>query len=420
MKNTWLMTEDAYKKVLSIAHRDGSIDALLKETGKTHRENYALKVRDGIGIIQIHGPLIPHADLFSCISGATSYESIAGQLKTAIEDPLIHSILLSIDSPGGAVAGCEELSKMIFEARHKKTIVAFVEDLMCSAAYWLGSATSKVYAQKNSLTGSIGCIATYMDDSKALEMEGLKELTFVSSNSPRKGESPATEGGAAAIQAVVDEIGINFAENVAKNRGVSIETVNEKYGQGSFFSASKALKRSMIDAIVTGEEDVIAELNKTRNKNSTNKIGGQKMTPEELKAQYPETYKAIYEQGKTDAKSGFSEKLKAAKNDGITEGAKAERKRIQDIEAAALPGFEKFVAEEKFKPEATETSVIKAQHEQMKAKGADILANLEADAGDLPDVTPAHAKSDDDKQAAALTAIRKARAKKEERQAARM
>jgi predicted ATPase len=88
------------------------------------------RVRDGIGILDVLGPIFPRADWLTDISGATGVDQMARDFTTLVEDPAVRAIILNIDSPGGAVNGVTELAGMIREARARKPIVAFVNGMI--------------------------------------------------------------------------------------------------------------------------------------------------------------------------------------------------------------------------------------------------------------------------------------------------
>jgi ClpP class serine protease len=99
-----------------------TIEALEAKLGRPVNADGNMTVRDGVATIPVRGPLFRYANLFTMISGATSYETLATDLQQAIDDPKVRGIILMIDSPGGEVNGSAELANMIFDARGKKTL----------------------------------------------------------------------------------------------------------------------------------------------------------------------------------------------------------------------------------------------------------------------------------------------------------
>src|SRR6266496_532991 len=101
-------------------------------------------VKNGVAILPVEGIIEQRMSMFESLSGAVSTERISAMLANALGNPQAHSIVLAIDSPGGQVSGVQLLAREIFDARSKKPIVAVTDSMMASAAYWIGSAASKV------------------------------------------------------------------------------------------------------------------------------------------------------------------------------------------------------------------------------------------------------------------------------------
>ncbi len=114
------ITESALNNILTIATRQNeSIEAVSARLGRELDNSYVSEVRDGVAIIPVVGPLFRYANLFTAISGASSYEILAKDFMAALDNPEITGIVMDIDSPGGEVNGCAEFASMIFEARGK-------------------------------------------------------------------------------------------------------------------------------------------------------------------------------------------------------------------------------------------------------------------------------------------------------------
>ncbi len=121
----WAITETALHTILEVAARENEApEAVAAKLGRQLQNSYNATERDGVAIIPVTGPLFRYANIFTAISGASSYELIARDFMSALENPQISSIILDIDSPGGEVNGVSELASMIFEARGTKPIIA--------------------------------------------------------------------------------------------------------------------------------------------------------------------------------------------------------------------------------------------------------------------------------------------------------
>ena len=132
--------------------------------------NPELMVESGIAVIQIDGMMMKGFSKF----GGTSTVQVRQQLREAVANDEVSQILLVIDSPGGHVAGTKELADEVHLASQSKPVIAQIEDLGASAALWVASQASEVYANATAEIGSIGVVAVLHDTSEAFEREGVK------------------------------------------------------------------------------------------------------------------------------------------------------------------------------------------------------------------------------------------------------
>lgn len=416
---TWAIRPEALEQILAIADREhefaGNLDALEQRMGRPLANAERTSVRDGVAVVPVTGPLFRYANLFTMISGATSYDTLATDLRAAVDDPGVKAIILNIDSPGGAVNGANELAKQVKAVRGIKPIVAYVGGSGASAAYWLASAADEIVADETAMIGSVGAMIGVTITG---ERQGQKSYTFVSSQSPLKNADPSTETGAREIQRLVDETAQVFVNAVATNRGISSEDVLDNYGQGAVFTGAEAIKRGMVDSMGTFES-VLSRLAQggqqrfhngraaARTEPSNNRTGASagnsnqedQMDLEKLKAEHPDLYAQVLEQGKAEASAT-----------AIKEGAAAERQRIKDIQAMAMPGHDDLVAkaiDDGMSAEQLAVAMVKAE----KQKGTDYIAQRAADAQDLngiPSATPPSREDEVDAEVEKLVAAGRA------------
>jgi HK97 family phage major capsid protein len=260
----WAILPEFLERMVRVAARDAPpAEAVASEFGIKLENTRTVSVREGIATIPVTGPLFRYANLFTALSGATSYEVLATDFTTALNDPSIEGILLAIDSPGGEVNGTSEVAELIYRGRGEKPILAHVSGLGASAAYWIASAADEVYAADTALLGSIGVIATFVDDSEWLEREGIQVIEIVSSQSPHKSLDPSDKGGRERIQRTVDELAAVSIKSVARNRGVSAAEVIENFGKGDILVGRSAVRAGLADQLAT-YEDVLARCHKRR------------------------------------------------------------------------------------------------------------------------------------------------------------
>ena len=144
------------------------------------------------------------------------------QLKKFADDDSIKAIILHVNSPGGGVAASEEIYREVKRIRDekKKRIVASIETVGASGAYYVSSATNKIYADNGSIVGSIGVIAQWVNYAELLQWAKLKDITmkageFKDTGSPTRDMTPAERE---YLQGMIDNMHGQFIQAVADGR----------------------------------------------------------------------------------------------------------------------------------------------------------------------------------------------------------
>lgn len=247
----WAMPSADLKAMISIASREGDLspEALQAYRASSLARAERAGVRDGVAVIGINGPLFRKANIFTNMSGATSYEQVRRDIQVALDDPSVTAILLDVDSPGGEVSGCGELANAIRAATATKPVHAYAGGLCASGALWVACAASRVTVDAAALVGSIGVVMSMTDSSAADEKRGVKRSEFVSSQSPGKRPDVETDEGRARLQATVDSLAAVFVSAIAKFRGVSDATVISKFGSGGVLVGAQAVAVGLVDGV---------------------------------------------------------------------------------------------------------------------------------------------------------------------------
>jgi signal peptide peptidase SppA len=211
---------------------------------------YSYQMDSGIRMIDIFGTIAQRANIMTEMSGGVSTEILNKEFQAALADPSVSGILLNINSPGGTVHGMQTLSDSIRAGRKKKPVCAYTDGLMCSAAYFIGSAASALIASETSQVGSIGVALTHYDMSKRDEDNGVKRTEIFAGRYKRMASDnkPLDKEGREYLQEMVDKYYTVFVEAVAKNRGVSTKKALEM-ADGRIFIGNEALDAGLVDHI---------------------------------------------------------------------------------------------------------------------------------------------------------------------------
>lgn len=320
-----------------------------------HQAATSYNIVDGVAIIPIEGIVAKRMNLFSQVSGGVSTELVSRDLQAALADPAVHSIVLSIDSPGGTVPGVQTLAAEIKAARAVKPIVSHANGTMASGAYWFGAAAQAVYIEdRTTIVGSIGVATAHKDVSVAEAQAGVKTTEITAGKYKRVASqyAPLSEEGRQTIQDHVDHIYKVFVDDVAAARGVTVDKVLQNMADGRDFIGQQAVDAGLVDGVMPLTA-LIAKLNADRQE----RLDSMKITRASLAAEAPDLLAEIQ-----------------------AEAAAAERARIQAVEAQSLPGHEAVIAALKFdgKTSGAEAAVaILAAERKTRSTAA---AQLAADA----------------------------------------
>lgn len=215
-----------------------------------------MQVRGGVAIIPIQGSLVKSAGMIDKRCGATAHEDIHADLDQASE-LAVKGIVLNVNSPGGMVMGTKEVAdKVASLARNGIIVRAFTEGLMCSAAYEICAGATEIYGTGSSTIGAIGTIWEFKNVSKALAAAGIEYNIFTSGKYKGTGH-PAQELSQEQsdwIQSHVDMLANEFKSHVTSHR----PAVKKETMQGQIFTGNQASENGLIDATVSGINEVLA------------------------------------------------------------------------------------------------------------------------------------------------------------------
>ncbi|MDE7371841.1 MAG: S49 family peptidase [Desulfovibrio sp.] len=302
----WALERDSAPAVLNALYRESvpalagiqKPEALVPPAGEGGWAPY--EEQDGIAIISVSG-VIERAARFSCFSGSrlsVGQNEIEGALCAALADASVSGILLSLDSPGGTAAGTKELADAIAAAAKVKPCAAYADGLCASAAYWLASATGRVFAPVTAQVGSIGVVAVLMDWSKAAESAGivcnvLASGRWKAAGSPYKS---LTDEERALFQGQLEQLHSIFKADVRARMGVTAP--DEAWAEGQTMLAQDALALGLVTEIVQGRTGAVAAL--AAQVGATAKAG-MYMNLSEVEARDPGLYAEMKSWAKTQA-----------------------------------------------------------------------------------------------------------------------
>src|SRR6267154_1234206 len=194
---------------------------------------------DRIGVVDLDGVIL-------------SPQPVVGQLKKFGDDSSIKAIILHVNSPGGGVAASEEIYREVKRIRDekKKRVVVSIETVGASGAYYVSSATNKIYADQGSIVGSIGVISQSINYGDLMKWAKLKDVTmkageFKDTGNPARDMTPAEQE---YLQSLINEMHTQFIGAVAEGRKMKVEDVRA-IANGKVWTGQQAFTLKMVDQI---------------------------------------------------------------------------------------------------------------------------------------------------------------------------
>jgi protease-4 len=188
-----------------------------------------------IGVIDIDGVIL-------------DADKVNTDLRKFGDDSSIKAIILHINSPGGGAAASQEIYNEVVRVGKKKKIVASVESVGASGAYYIASGCDKIYANDASVVGSIGVIMEWTNYGDLMKWAKLKNVvihagTLKDAGDPTRDMTPEEE---AYFQSLVDNMYGQFVHDVATGRHTTDDKIRP-LATGQVWTGEQAIPLGLID-----------------------------------------------------------------------------------------------------------------------------------------------------------------------------
>jgi len=275
-KGGTLMADEALKSKLvdKVVYFDEISTELKKLTG-TDRENKSFKQislknyariaenkkstradkKNQIAILYAEGEIVDGEGGPTEVGG----DRIAQEMRKIREDDNVKAVVLRVNSPGGSVTAAEVIGREVMLTGKKKPVIVSMGNLAASGGYWISMGSNRIFAEPNTITGSIGVFGMLFNAEKLAANNGLtwdvvKTARFADTNTVSRPKNPQE---LANIQRIVDRIYDRFITKVADSRKLPKNKVQE-IAQGRVWSGTAAKQLGLVDEI-GGFEDAVAE-----------------------------------------------------------------------------------------------------------------------------------------------------------------
>lgn len=237
-----------------LIEQSGQTGDKLKTVGLSNMKNIKKterKYRNKIAIVYAEGEIMqqiissPYSGNYPCIS-----EKINDDLKKLADNEDVKAVVLRINSPGGSAYTSEQIWKQVYELKKKKPVVVSMGSVAASGGYYIASGASKIIAEPNTLTGSIGIFGMFPNtaglfNKLALTTDMVKTNRYADFGDPSR---PMTDDEKALIKGYIERGYDTFLTRCAEGRGVSKADI-DSIGQGRVWTGEQALKIGLVDEL---------------------------------------------------------------------------------------------------------------------------------------------------------------------------
>jgi protease-4 len=203
------------------------------------------KTGDKIAIVYAEGPIVDGEGQNENEVGGNRF---ARQLRKLREDSSVVGVVLRVNSPGGSASASEVIQRELRLLKESKPVVVSMGTVAASGGYWISMGADRIFAQPDTITGSIGVIGMLFNVQELARKIGVtfdvvKTGKFADTDTISR---PKTEEEMRAIQGVVDWLYEAFLEKVSKGRSLEPEVVRE-IAEGRVWSGADAKRLGLVD-----------------------------------------------------------------------------------------------------------------------------------------------------------------------------
>ena len=205
---------------------------------------------DHIAVLYAEGEIVAEQQPFSFNAEQVITENIADELAKLKDDDDVKAVVFRVNSPGGSAFVSDQIWHQVVELKKVKPIVVSMGDVAASGGYYISCAASRIIAEPNTLTGSIGIFGMFPNVSGLLDKVSLTTDVVKTNTYADLGDTyrPMRDDEKALIQSFVERGYDTFLTRCADGRGMTKEAINE-IGQGRVWTGEQAKERGLVDEL---------------------------------------------------------------------------------------------------------------------------------------------------------------------------
>lgn len=241
--------------------REMSIFELMSKAMAGPKENAKLK-DDSIAILHLSGAIVDGKE-------ATAGSIVAGPMVKTIEDLIqddkVKGVVVRVNSPGGSATASEAIRQALDELARKKPVVISMGEMAASGGYWVSCIGQPIYAERGTITGSIGVFSLKLSLGSLLRRVGVhvESVTLDESAGSNAIDRAWSDTEIGNMQRFIDDVYVRFLKLASKSRNIPVDKLQTLAG-GRVWSGEQAKQHGLVDEI-GGVDDCIAIVAKKAN-----------------------------------------------------------------------------------------------------------------------------------------------------------
>lgn len=192
-------------------------------------------------------------------------ERISRAIRKARTDKKVKAVVLRINSPGGSALASDVIWREVELTKKVKPVMVSMGDVAASGGYYIACNADSIFAQPNTITGSIGVFGIipnmqkFFNNKLGITFDGVKTGKFADISITR----PLQEDEKMMLQQEINQIYKTFTQKVADGRRKSVSYI-DSIGQGRVWSGSEALKNGLVDRLGNIDDAIRAAAKKAK------------------------------------------------------------------------------------------------------------------------------------------------------------
>src|SRR5690554_299525 len=242
--------------------KDTKIKSISIEDYNVEDQSIPKNLKDRIAVVYAVGEIVSGEGNDQQIGS----ERISKAIRTAREDEKVKAVVLRVNSPGGSALASDVIWREVVLTKAVKPIIVSMGDLAASGGYYISTAADSIFAQPNTITGSIGVFGIipnfqkFFNDKLGVTFDVVKTAEFADLGALNR---PLTAQEESIIQQNINKIYYTFTQNVADGRKKERSYI-DSIGQGRVWTGAQAIGLGLVDRI-GGIEDAIKSAAKKAN-----------------------------------------------------------------------------------------------------------------------------------------------------------